>query len=667
MSTQRECANAIRALSIDAIEKSKSGHPGAPLGMADMAEVLWRGFLKHNPSNPQWPDRDRFILSNGHASMLLYALLHLSGYDLSMEEIKNFRQWGSRTPGHPERGLTPGVEMTTGPLGQGIASAVGVALAEAILGAIFNKPDHEIVDHYTYVFCGDGCLMEGVSHEACSLAGTWKLGKLIVLYDANGVSIDGSIDGWFNEDVGLRYKAYGWQVIGPINGHDPMAIEQAINEAQRDGTHPSLIICQTHIGYGSPKKDSAASHGSPLGAEALAQTKIALGWKAQAFEVPAEIYAAWSAIDKGKNFQKTWDEKWHSYQKAYPELAAEFSRRMADDLPTGWDRLCADLLASARKVREPQATRVSSKNCLEELVPNYPALIGGSADLSSSVGTEVKASVPYNPDTHKGNYLYYGVREFAMGAIMNGLALHGGFVPYAGTFLAFSDQAKNAIRLASLMSLRVIWVMTHDSIGVGEDGPTHQPIEQLAMLRSIPNLLIWRPCDAVETAQAWISILEEPARPACLVLSRQVLPQLDRNETQLQDILRGGYILRDCPGKPDIILIGTGSETVLAVDAAAALAQKGYACRVVSMPCTELFDIQPAEWREKVLPQDVTCRLVIEASYPDWWARYTGLNGAIVGMNCFGSSAPGKILMDKFGFNVENIVQEAENLLRKNS
>lgn len=667
MPTQRECANAIRALSIDAIEKAKSGHPGAPLGMADMAEVLWRRFFKHNPKNPQWPDRDRFILSNGHASMLLYALLHLSGYDLDIEEIKNFRQWGSRTPGHPERGLTPGVEMTTGPLGQGIASAVGVALAEAILAATFNRPDYVIVDHYTYVFCGDGCLMEGVSHEASSLAGTWKLGKLIVIYDANGVSIDGNIDGWFNEDVGLRYKAYGWQIIGPINGHDPAAIEQAIKEAKNDDSHPSLIICRTHIGYGSPKKDSASSHGAPLGAEALAQTKIALGWTAQAFEVPGEIKAAWNAIEKGKNLQNAWDEKWQAYQKAYPELAEEFSLRMADALPGDWDKICEDLLSAAGKVKEAQATRVSSKNCLELLVPDYPALIGGSADLSSSVGTEVKASVPYNPNTHKGNYLYYGVREFAMGAIMNGLALHGGFVPYAGTFLAFSDQAKNAIRLSSLMSLRIIWVMTHDSIGVGEDGPTHQPIEQLPMLRLVPNLIVWRPADALETAQAWISVLEEPARPACLILSRQSLPQLERSETQVKDILRGGYILRDCPGIPDIILIGTGSETALAVDAAAVLAQKGYACRVVSMPCTEIFDTQPLEWRNKVLPPEVTCRLAIEAASADWWTRYVGLEGGIVGINNFGSSAPGKVLFDKFGFNVDNIVQEAEKLLQKNS
>ncbi len=665
MPTHRECANAVRALSMDAIERAKSGHPGAPLGMADMAEVLWRRFFRHNPANPNWPDRDRFILSNGHASMLLYAILYLSGYDLDLEEIKNFRQWSSRTPGHPERGITPGVEMTTGPLGQGIASAVGVALAEAILASEFNKPDCEIVNHYTYVFCGDGDLMEGVSHEACSLAGTWKLGKLIVLYDSNGISIDGKIGAWFNEDVALRYKAYSWQVIGPINGHDPEAIEAAIKEARGDKEKPTLIICSTHIGYGSPKKDSAASHGAPLGEEATAQTKIFLGCNYPAFEIPSEIRAEWSAIEKGRNLQEDWDAKWQYYSQSYPDLAREFTRRISDALPENWQNICESLRAQAEKVTGLQATRVSSRICLEQLVPDYPALIGGSADLSSSVGTEVAASIPYNPDTHMGNYLFYGVREFAMGAIMNGLALHGGFVPYAGTFLSFSDQAKNAIRLSALMSLRVIWIMTHDSIGVGEDGPTHQPIEQIPMFRLLPNLLLWRPCDAIETAQAWIYVLQSPARPACLILSRQGLPQIDRTGEQIEAIMRGGYILRDCPGKPDIILIGTGSETFLAVDAAAILAQKGYACRVVSMPCTEVFDAQPEEWRKSVLPDNVTCRLAIEASSPDLWRKYVGLDGEVVGINYFGSSAPGKLLFDKFGFTVDNIVQRAEKLLKK--
>lgn len=666
MPTRRECANAIRVLAIEAIEKAKSGHPGAPLGMADMAEVLWRDFFKHNPQNPNWLDRDRFILSNGHASMLLYALLHLTGYDLSLEEIKNFRQWGSRTPGHPERGITPGVEMTTGPLGQGLASAVGVALAEAILAATFNKPDHEIVNHFTYVFCGDGCLMEGVSHEASSLAATWKLGKLIVLYDANGISIDGEIGAWFNEDVALRYKAYGWQVIGPIDGHDPEAIKEAIKEGQQDNIRPSLIICRTHIGFASPKKDSASSHGAPLGTDGIALTKEALGWKASAFNVPEEIMAAWDSRQKGMNLEEAWQKKWDAYRRAWPELAEEFMRRMSDKLPEDWRGIRAALLNDASKIDVPQATRVSSRVCLEELVPNVRALIGGSADLSSSVGTEVKASIPYNPETHEGNYLYYGVREFAMGAIMNGLALHGGFIPYAGTFLAFSDQAKNALRLSSLMSLRVIWVMTHDSIGVGEDGPTHQPIEQLPMLRLTPNLPVWRPCDAVETAQAWIWSLESPARPVCLVLSRQNLPQIKRTESQIKDILRGGYILRDCAFKPDLIFMGTGSEISLALEAAEILAQKGYNCRVVSMPCTEVFDSQPLEWREKVLPHEVKCRIALEAASADWWTRYTGLDGLIIGMKYFGASAPGKILFDKFGFNVENIVRQSEDLLNKN-
>lgn len=666
MPTQRDCANAIRVLSIDAIERAKSGHPGAPLGMADMAEVLWRRFFKHNPQNPNWPDRDRFILSNGHASMLLYALLYLTGYDVSIEDIKNFRQWGSRTPGHPERGITPGVEMTTGPLGQGLASAVGVALAEAILAETFNRPGYEILDHYTYVFCGDGCLMEGVSHEASSLAGTWRLGRLIVLYDANGVSIDGKIGAWFNEDVAMRYRSYGWQVIGPIDGHDPETLEKAIEEARTDDQRPSLIICNTHIGFASPKKDSAASHGSPLGGEALQQTKAALNWQAEAFVVPEEIMAAWDARGKGADLQKAWEHKWEAYKQAWPDLAKEFTRRMRDGLPEDWDAIRASLLRDAEKVDTAQATRVSSRLCLEKLVPVMPELIGGSADLSSSVGTEVKASVPYNPETHQGNYLYYGVREFAMGAIMNGLALHGGFVPYAGTFLAFTDQAKNAIRLSALMSLRVIWIMTHDSIGVGEDGPTHQPVEQLPMLRLTPNLLVWRPCDMVETSQAWVSMLESPARPACLVLSRQGLPQLERTDSQIRDILRGGYILRDCQGKPDIILIATGSEVGIAVEACAILSRKGYGCRVVSMPCAEIFDSQPAEWREKVLPHDVKKRIALEAASADWWIRYTGLDGKVIGMEYFGASAPGKTLFDKFGFNVENIVGQAENLLNKN-
>ena len=665
MPTQREYANAIRALSIDAIEKAKSGHPGAPLGMADMAEVLWRHFLKHSPANPQWWNRDRFILSNGHASMLLYSLLHLSGYDLSMEEIRNFRQWSSRTPGHPERGLTPGVEMTTGPLGQGLASAVGFALGESILAATFNRPEHELVDHYTYVFCGDGCLMEGISHEASSLAATWKLGKLIVFYDANGVSIDGAINAWFNEDVALRYKAYGWQVLGPIDGHDSGAIEEAIRTAHGDREHPSLIICHTHIGFASPKRDSASSHGSPLGADALEQTKTALGWTAAPFELPAELREAWNAVDKGLALEKAWNEKWVAYEQAYPELAKEFSRRMNDGLPADWNSIARDLLANTAKTHEPQATRVSSKLCLEELVSKIPALIGGSADLSSSVGTEVKDSKPYNPDTHLGNYIYYGVREFAMGAIMNGLAMHGGFIPYGGTFLAFSDQAKNAFRLAALMSLRVIWILTHDTIGVGEDGPTHQPIEQLPTLRLMPNLLVWRPSDAVETAQAWISMLESIARPACLILSRQGLPQLDRSPEQIEDIKRGGYIIRDCPGQADIILISSGSELSLAVEAAGILAQKGYACKVVSMPCVELFDAQPVAWRDKVLDPNVRCRLVIEASSSDLGMKYAGLDGLVIGMQYFGASAPGKILFDKYGFNVENIVQQAEKLLKK--
>ena len=665
MPSRRDCANAIRALAIDAIEKARSGHPGAPLGMADMAEALWRHGFRHNPANPAWADRDRFVLSNGHASMLLYAVLNLTGYDLSMAEIKNFRQWGSATPGHPERGLTPGVEMTTGPLGQGIASAVGMALAEAMLAARFNTPEFPIVDHRTYAFCGEGCLMEGVSHEACALAGAWGLGKLTVLFDANGVSIDGKVDAWFSENVGQRYTAYGWRVIGPVDGHDGPALDAALAEARADTKRPALIICRTHIGFGSPKKDSAASHGAPLGAEAAEATKRALGWTSPPFEIPEDIRAAWDAREEGRAREEAWNALFAAYRKAYPDLAAEFQRRMAGELPADWPQVSARLMAAARGADAPEATRVASRKALEQLVPVLPELIGGSADLSGSVGTQTKASAALDTATYAGNYLYYGVREFGMGAIMNGLALHGGFIPYAGTFMAFSDQARNALRLSAIMGLRVIWVLTHDSIGVGEDGATHQPVEQIPTLRMVPNLHVWRPCDDVETAVAWRSALECAATPTCLALSRQKLPQIPRDEAQVAAIARGGYVLRDCAGEPELILMGTGSETSLAVEAAVTLNARGYRVRVVSMPCAEVFDAQDEAWRESVLPARVRCRMAVEAAAPGWWPAYVGLDGEIIGMKGFGMSAPGSVLFERFGFTADNVVARAVDLLTR--
>lgn len=665
MPSRRDCANAIRALAIDAIEKAKSGHPGAPLGMADMAEALWRHGFRHNPADPAWADRDRFVLSNGHASMLLYAVLHLTGYDLPMAEIRNFRQWGSATPGHPERGLTPGVEMTTGPLGQGIASAVGMALAEAMLAAQFNRPEFAIVDHRTYAFCGEGCLMEGVSHEACALAAAWGLGKLTVLFDANGVSIDGKVDAWFCEDVGQRYAAYGWQVIGPVDGHDGAALDAALAEARADTERPALIICHTHIGFGSPKKDSAASHGAPLGADAAEATKRALGWTAPPFEVPDDIRAAWDAREEGRAREEAWNALFDAYRKAHPELAAEFARRMAGELPADWPEVSARLMAAAEGADAPEATRVASRKALEVLVPALPELVGGSADLSGSVGTQTKASTALDTATHAGNYLYYGVREFGMGAIMNGLALHGGFIPYAGTFMAFSDQARNALRLSSIMGLRVIWVLTHDSIGVGEDGATHQPVEQIPTLRMVPNLHVWRPCDDVETAVAWRSALECATTPTCLALSRQKLPQIPRDEAQVKAIARGGYVLRDCAGEPELLLMATGSETALAVEAAVTLNARGYRVRVISMPCAEVFDAQDEAWRESVLPGSVRCRMAVEAAAPGWWPAYVGLDGEIIGMKGFGMSAPGSVLFERFGFTADNVVERAVALLTR--
>lgn len=665
MPSRRERANALRAIAIDAIENAQSGHPGAPLGMADMAEALWGGFLRHNPSDPRWPDRDMFILSNGHASMLLYSLLHLTGYDLPMEEIKKFRQWQSMTPGHPERGRTPGVEMSTGPLGQGVASAVGFALAESLLASQFNRPDYDIVNHYTYAFCGDGCLMEGVSHEACALAGTWQLGKLIVFYDANGISIDGNVQGWFDEDVSLRFKSYGWHVIGPIDGHDFDALDSAILAAQRETDKPSLIICATHIGYGSPKADTSSCHGSPLGGEALLVTKNQLGWHHPPFVIPEEIYQSWDGRTKGEKMQREWQDKFDSYAKKYPDLALEFSRRVSGKLPENWDEFTRNLLKMASSSTKPVATRVSSKECLEHLIAELPEMIGGSADLSASVGTITKLSRPLDPCSHTGNYLYFGVREFGMGAIVNGLAMHGGFIPYAGTFLSFSDQAKNALRLAALMQLKTVWIFTHDSIGVGEDGPTHQPIDQISAFRQMPNIRVWRPCDQAETAQGWISALEY-AGPTCLVCSRQSLPQFPRTPEQIGEMAKGGYILKDCEGDPQIILIAAGSEIALAMGAAEDLAGKRVKCRVVSMPCAEIFEEQPKSWRDFVLPPDVRSRVALEAGSPDWWWRYVGLDGDVIGMRTFGASAPGKELFKNFGFTVDHVVEVALKIMVKN-
>ncbi|MGN0009401.1 MAG: transketolase [Desulfovibrionaceae bacterium] len=665
MATRRELANAIRALAIDAIEKSKSGHPGAPLGMADMAEALWRHALRHNPGNPHWVNRDRFVLSNGHASMLLYALLHLTGYGLTLDDIKNFRQLGSKTPGHPEYGVTAGVETTTGPLGQGIATAVGMALAEKLLAARFNRPGHAIVDHHTYVFLGDGCMMEGVSHEACSLAGTLGLGKLIALYDANGISIDGRIDGWFSEDAAARFEAYGWHVVRNVDGHDSAALDAAIAAARAETSRPSLIVCRTHIGFGSPNRaDSAKVHGSPLGTDESAATRAALGWQYGPFEIPAEYYAAWDARTAGQAAEDAWNAQFAAYRAAFPAEAAEFERRMRGELPAGWDEAVRRIIADIAGRGESLATRVASKNVLEALAPLMPELLGGSADLSGSVGTVTSLSRTVTPADFSGNYISYGVREFGMSAIMNGVSLHGGLVPYAGTFLMFSDYAKNAIRLSALMGIRVLHVLTHDSIGVGEDGPTHQPVEQVPGLRLTPGVMVWRPCDTVETAVAWKCAIEDRTHPSCFSLSRQTLPYMPRTEAQIDNIARGGYVLKDCEGAPDVILLATGSEVGLAVAAAEALAAEGRKARVVSMPCTELFDAQPADYREQVLPSAVRARVAVEAAAADYWFKYVGLDGAVAGMTTFGASAPGAALQRYFGFTVEHVVELARSVMK---
>lgn len=680
MPTRKELANAIRALAMDAVQRAKSGHPGAPMGMADMAEVVWNDFLVHNPANPKWSNRDRFVLSNGHASMLLYAVLHLSGYDLSIEDLRNFRQLGSKTPGHPEHGVTPGVETTTGPLGQGIANAVGMALAEKLLATRFNKPKFEVIDHYTYTFTGDGCLMEGISHEACSLAGTLKLGKLTALWDNNGISIDGSVEGWFADNTLERFEAYGWHVQ-EVDGHDGEAIKKAIQKAKKVKDKPSFISCKTHIACCAPtKQDSAVSHGSPLGDEEISGAKRNMGWKYPAFEIPAEIRTGWDARLRGQNAEKKWNKLFENYKKEFPAEAKLYERLLDGELDPDWRASVLDMAAKYQKEGLSQATRVSSQFILNEFGKTIPSLIGGSADLSGSVGTFWKGAKAVTPEDFSGNYINYGVREFAMGAIMNGMSLHGGFMPYAGTFLVFSDYAKNAIRLSAMMEARVIWVLTHDSIGVGEDGPTHQPVEQLVSMRSIPGNRVWRPCDLVETAAAWIDAVRTHDAPSCMVLSRQNLNVQNRErmafcplkqvqepsdiEKLLKTIRRGGYVLRDPQkGDPEVILIATGSEVGLASEAADILEERGLKVRVVSMPCPEVFDAQDVAWRASVLPPEVKARVAIEAAYADYWTKYVGLDGAVIGMRSFGKSAPGNVLFNQYGFTADNVVKTVEKLL----
>ncbi|CAH0203178.1 transketolase [Erwinia aphidicola] len=664
MSQRRELANAIRALSMDAVQKANSGHPGAPMGMADIAEVLWREFLHHNPANPTWADRDRFILSNGHASMLLYSLLHLSGYDLPIEELKNFRQLHSKTPGHPEIGYTPGVETTTGPLGQGLANAVGMAIAERTLGAQFNRPDHEIVDHFTYVFMGDGCLMEGISHEVSSLAGTLGLGKLIGFYDHNGISIDGETDGWFTDDTAKRFEAYHWHVIHDIDGHNPDAIAAAIKEAQSVTDKPSLIVCKTIIGFGSPNKaGKEESHGAALGVEEVALARKELGWNYPPFEIPKEIYAQWDAKEAGAKHEKSWNEKFAAYQAAHPELAAEFTRRMDGGMPDNWQAETQKYIEQLQANPQKIASRKASQNALEAYGPLLKEFLGGSADLAPSNLTIWSGSKSIKED-FAGNYIHYGVREFGMTAIANGLAHHGGFIPYTATFLMFVEYARNAVRMAALMKARQIMVYTHDSIGLGEDGPTHQPVEQLASLRVTPNMSVWRPCDQVETAVAWKHAVERHHGPTALILSRQNLAQPERTPAQLENISRGGYVLKDSDGTPEVILIATGSEVEITLGAAEKLTASGHKVRVVSLPSTDLFDAQDAAYRESVLPSGVTKRVAVEAGIADYWYKYVGLNGAIVGMTGFGESAPADKLFPEFGFTVENIVSHAEALLK---
>ncbi len=665
MPTRRKLADAIRALSMDAVQAANSGHPGMPMGMADIAEVLWNDFLKHNPSNPQWADRDRVVFSNGHGSMLAYSVLHLTGYDLPMEELKNFRQWHSKTAGHPEYGEAPGVETTTGPLGQGLANAVGMALAEKLLARRFNRERHEIVDHHTYVLAGDGCLMEGISHEACSLAGTWQLGKLICLYDDNGISIDGPIDGWFTDDTKGRFEAYGWQVIDNVDGHDAEALKAAIEQARAETGKPSLICCKTVIGFGSPNKQGTAStHGAPLGDEEIAATRAKLGWEHGPFEIPADITEAWSAQDAGAAAEASWSKQFAAYESAHPELAAELTRRLAGELPSDWEQTAQAFINKMNEEGASVASRKASEFCLNGFGPALPELVGGSADLTGSNNTKWSGSTDVVKDGE--NYIYFGVREFGMTAICNGMGLHGGFIPYSGTFLVFSDYARNAVRMSALIPARNIHVYTHDSIGLGEDGPTHQPIEHLSSLRSIPNMQLWRPCDTVESAVAWKAAIERKDGPSSLIFTRQGMPHQERNAQQIADVARGGYVLAEAPdAKVDAIIIATGSEVALAMNAAQLLNNDGIGTRVVSMPSSTTFDQQPSDYQQSVLPNAVRARVAVEAASSDFWRKYVGLDGAVVGIDRFGASAPASVLFEKFGFTVGNIVDQVKQTLNR--
>ncbi|HGS4649001.1 TPA: transketolase [Vibrio cholerae] len=664
MSSRKQLANAIRALSMDGVQKANSGHPGAPMGMADIAEVLWRSHLNHNPQNPNWADRDRFVLSNGHGSMLIYSLLHLSGYQLSIDDLKNFRQLHSKTPGHPEYGYAPGIETTTGPLGQGITNAVGMAIAEKALAAQFNKPGHDIVDHFTYVFMGDGCLMEGISHEACSLAGTLGLGKLIAFWDDNGISIDGHVEGWFSDDTPKRFEAYGWHVIPAVDGHDADAINAAIEAAKAETSRPTLICTKTIIGFGSPNKaGSHDCHGAPLGNDEIKAAREFLGWEYAPFEIPADIYAAWDAKQAGASKEAAWDEKFAAYAKAYPAEAAEYKRRVAGELPANWEAATSEIIANLQANPANIASRKASQNALEAFGKLLPEFMGGSADLAPSNLTMWSGSKSLTAEDFSGNYIHYGVREFGMTAIINGIALHGGFVPYGATFLMFMEYARNAMRMAALMKVQNIQVYTHDSIGLGEDGPTHQPVEQIASLRMTPNMSTWRPCDQVESAVAWKLAIERKDAPSALIFSRQNLAQQPRSAEQVANIAKGGYILKDCAGQPELILIATGSEVELAVAAYEQLSAEGKAVRVVSMPSTDAFDKQDAAYREAVLPAAVSKRIAIEAGIADFWYKYVGFGGRIIGMTSFGESAPAGELFKLFGFTTENVVKQAKELL----
>ena len=661
MAERRDLANAIRALSMDAVQKANSGHPGAPMGMADIAEVLWNGHLKHNPSNPDWSDRDRFVLSNGHGSMLIYSLLHLSGYDLSIEDLKNFRQLHSKTPGHPEYGYAPGVETTTGPLGQGITNAVGMAIAERALAANFNRDGHEIVDHNTYVFLGDGCLMEGISHEACSLAGTLGLGKLIAFWDDNGISIDGHVEGWFTDDTPKRFEAYGWHVIAGVDGHDPAALDKAIVEAKSVADKPTMICCKTTIGFGSPNKAGTHDcHGAPLGNDEIELTRKELGWEHEPFVIPEDIYEGWDGKNRGLKAESEWNDKFAAYQADYPELAADYTRRMAGDLPADWTDKSGAFIAAVNDAAKTTATRHSSLAAIEGYAALLPEIFGGSADLGCSNMTEWSGYKPMRANNPEANYINYGVREFAMSAIMNGIALHGGFIPFGATFLMFSEYARNALRMAALMKVPSVFVYTHDSIGLGEDGPTHQAVEQIPTLRMIPNMAVWRPCDAVESAVCWQQAIERKDGPSCLIFSRQNLDHQERTAAQIADIAKGGYVLKDCDGTPDVIIIATGSEVSLATGAAEALADKKV--RVVSMPSTTVFDAQDDAYRESVLPAGVKARVAVEAAVTGGWYKYTGLDGAVVGIDRFGESAPAGELFKEFGFTVENVVKAVNSV-----